>query len=423
MKKETQKKIGVRYLVIKVINFARYAKNRVMTYLRECILPISCRLVSFLPRQKTAGRKKLLIVRIDAIGDFMIFNPFIAYYRKFFKDYEITLLVNGVNRAMAERHLANKTIDRIMIFDRKKSNSKFFYVASLLKNIRRQGFDIAIYPTYSREIIGDYLIAASGAAEKIGFDGDYRNITVRDRNKTDMMYTALMPASKDVLPEPERNKEFTEGITKKFGFEISIDSYFPVFTPTAEEAAAAETLLSSAGYDSQKKYAIVCPGSSDPQKNWQIEKFAEVITDLHHTYGLETIICGSGQEQEMAEVLKKMLAFPIIDLTGKAPLPIFGAICTKVKIYIGNDTGTTHIAAAAGLPVVCVVGGGIDRFFPYGNPKTRIAVYDTIQYEKTASEPVLRYRMMHGTEKNVKVGQVLEAVREILEKTPDDTEI
>jgi len=39
-------------------------------------------------------------------------------------------------------------------------------VASLLKNIRRQGFDIAIYPTYSREIIGDYLIAASALPRK-----------------------------------------------------------------------------------------------------------------------------------------------------------------------------------------------------------------------------------------------------------------
>ncbi len=195
----------------------------------------------------------------------------------------------------------------------------------------------------------------------------------------------------------------------------------PIFTPAASDLKAAEELLKKEGYDSSKKYVLVCPGSSDQERNWQIEKFAETANSLHKTNGVGIIIGGSTQEKHATEALKKLLSFPVVDLTGKTTLPIFGAICTKAKVYVGNDTGTTHLAGAFGLPVVCIMGGGINRFFPYGDPKTHIAVYDNDLYAETAKEPRMRYQSMYAAEKNVKVSQVLDAVREVLERTPNDT--
>ncbi|MHB8913398.1 MAG: glycosyltransferase family 9 protein [Minisyncoccota bacterium] len=406
------------FIIIKIINFMLSVKSRMRDRLRGYLLAFAYMSVSLSPRTTSAG-KKLLIVRIDAIGDFILFSPFLAYYRKLFEDYEITLLVNKVSTAFAERYLADGTIDHLLIFDRKKSRG-FWYARRLLKTVKNEGFVTAVYPVFSREIMGDYLVAASSASKRIGCDGDYRNISRATRSKTDTFYTELIDASKSTLPEPERNKEFTEGLAARLGSQMAIDEYLPVFKPSADDIRIADSLLSGSGLSVGRNYMIVCPGSSTPEKNWPVGKFAEVIADLHTTYGIETVVCGSTQEGAAARALEELLPFPIINLTGKTTLPVFGAVCTKAEIYIGNDTGTTHIAAAVGLPVVCIIGGGIDRFFPYGDPQTHIAVYDTARYASTASEPVLRYQSMHGSEKNVEVSQVLEAAKEILKGTRHD---
>lgn len=409
-------------VIIRIINAARFVKERVQNRLRQYLLALAYTSVSLSTPTTSGKEKKLLIVRIDAIGDFILFSPFLAYYRELFKDYEITLLVNKVNIAFAERYLVDGTIDRLLTFDRKKSGKSFSYTWGLFKTIRDSDFSVAIYPVYSREIMGDYLTTVSGAARKISCDGDYRNISRAERERTDPRYTDLIPSSPTVLPEPERNKEFIEGLAAQLGSKITIDKYLPVFVPNADDTEAAKSLLNESGFETDKEYMIVCPGSSTPEKNWPVEKFAEAVESLHRSYGIEAIVCGSTQESAAAKVLEELIPFPIINLTGKTSLPVFGAVCKKAEIYIGNDTGTTHIAAATGLPIVCIIGGGIDRFFPYGDPETRVAVYDTARYASTASEPVLRYRSMHGTEKNVTVSQVLEAARKVLEKTRHDAE-
>jgi heptosyltransferase-3 len=372
------------------------------------------------PRPKREEKKKLLIVRIDGIGDFILFSPMLAYYRELYKEYEITLLVNTMNRELADRYLTDGTLDHVLTFDfdRKKSSGNFWYNRAFLKTIRDLQFSVTIYPVYSREIIGDYMIAVSGAREKIGYDGDYRNISKSTREKTDTYYTELILASPGILQESERNKEFVERLAAHLGVPVHITAYLPVFTPSVEDMHTAEQLLYTAGFDPTKKYMIVCPGSSSSNKNWPVEKFADLITQLHQTYGLEVIVGGSTQETATTKALQGLLPFSIIDLTGKTTLPVFGAVCKKAEIYIGNDTGTTHIAAATGLVTVCIVGEGIDRFFPYGNTEKNIAVYDETTYASAvAGDPEMRYKLMHGTEKNVTVTQVLGTIHKALEYT------
>lgn len=394
--------------------------EKIKSWLRRFILWTAYASVSSAPEKKQReNKKKLLIVRIDAIGDFMMFSSLLPYYRELFKDYEITLFANKVNGSLVERLQTNHTIDNLILFDRKKSSRSILYNKTLFKTIRDSVFDAVVYPAFSREFVGDYIVAISGAPMRVGYDGDYRNISRRAREKTGAYYTNLIPASSGIMPEPKRNKEFVEQLATRLGLKLHIDNYLPVFKPSADELKTAETLLNETGFDSTKKYMIVCTGSSNSQRNWSVEKFAEVLIHLHRAYGLEVIIGGSTQETATAKILQELLPFPVIDLTGKTPLPVFGAICTKTELYLGNDTGTTHIAAAVGLPIVCIMGGGIGRFFPYGDPATHVAVYDTAQYARAiAGDPELRYQLMHGTENNVTVAQVLAAVQEVLKDKP-----
>jgi len=318
-------------------------------------------------KREVDGRKKLLIVRIDAIGDFIIFSPMLKYYRMLYPDYHITLLVNKLVVDLAKRF---NEVDELISFDRIKFKRNFIYRKSLLKEIKKRAFDVVIYPTYSREPNGDYIVRFSGAKEKIGFDGDTCNIKLKDKLKNDKYYTKLIPATPGIVVETDRNKEFVEGLG------IKVNSPIPYFTPSNEDKEEAHKFIFSNGLKNNQ-FVVITPGAQSTRKRWPLEKYAEVVKWLKKEKNIDVVICGSQDEYSIGKRIKKIANVPIINIAGKTTLPVLAAILNESLLYIGNDTGTVHLAAAVGTPTICIIGGGhFGRFFPYGNlRKNRIVYY------------------------------------------------
>jgi len=303
-------------------------------------------------------QKKLLLIRIDAIGDFIIFSPMLKYYKKLYPNYPITLLVNKVNKELAERYFT----DEIITFDRKKFNKNIIYRYKLLLNIRKENFDIAIYPTYSKEPWGDYLIKISDAKEKIGFDGEGKVVN-KNNNK---YYTRLVKPIPNIITEPERNKEFMEALGAK------VDDCIPSFTPSLKDKKkATEILLKHGLIDS--KFVVICLGARLESKVWALKKYSKIIDWLKKEKNIESVICGSENEKHLSEKIKVDFS----NIIGETTLPVLGAILEKSVLYIGGETGIVHLASAVGTPTVCIMGGGhFNRFFPYGNlNKNKVAYH------------------------------------------------
>lgn len=348
-------------------------------------------------------KKRLLIVRIDAIGDFIIFSPMLKYYRMLYPDYYITLLVNKLALDLAERFV---DINELIPFDRRKFSSDLIYRRRLLKEIRERAFDVVIYPTYSRESNGDYIVRFSGAPEKIGFDSDTCNITPKKKLRNDKLYTKLIPATPGIIVETERNKEFVEALG------INVNDYLPIFKPSEDDEKEGNTILFEKGLKIGNPFVVIFPGASWKQKIWTLEKYAQVVAWLKKGKGVEVVICGSKSETHLVKRIESVANIPVINMVGNTTLPVLAAILKKSLLYIGSDTGILHLAAAVGTPTICIMGGGhFGRFFPYGDLEKNRIVYKTM--DCFGCNWRCRYKTVRCIEE-ISVEQVMKEIKNIL---------
>lgn len=122
-------------------------------------------------------------------------------------------------------------------------------------------------------------------------------------------------------------------------------------------------LLARSGLE-RGRYAVCAPAgfANVRLKTWPAERFAAVIADLRQRHGLPTLLVGS--EVERAH-LASIPGAAAIWTGGRGDLALLAGLLSHAAVYVGNDTGAMHLAAATGVPVVGVFGGGTwPRFTP-----------------------------------------------------------
>jgi len=297
----------------------------------------------------------LLIIRLDVIGDYVLFRNFLEVLRKSerFGKYNITLCGNIIWRELAEE-FDSDFVDKFIWVDRRKFSNNFFYRYIILKSIYINGFENAIDTTYSREILfGDSIIRASNAKLRIGSSGALDKHAKWKRNLfTDKYYTKLIPMNKENHFEFYRNKEFFEKLLTE---NISLSK--PSF----------DFISSNIVIDLSNEYVVFFPGAGDKKRIWDIENFTEVTKFILQHYNLDIVLLVSSKEKTIADRLEnKINSKSVINLSGKSSLVDLIKIISKAKIVISNETGAVHISAATGTPFVCVSSGVFfGRFHPY----------------------------------------------------------
>ncbi|HOD40606.1 MAG TPA: hypothetical protein PKL57_08610, partial [Candidatus Wallbacteria bacterium] len=141
----------------------------------------------------TVVPKSLMIVKLDGIGDYVLFRNFIEILRKDerYKGYKFTLCASLAVKSLA-CETERDTIDEFIWVDNKRFYSNYFYRFRVLRDILRKGFEIVIHPTYSREYIADKIVKASKAPVRIGNAGDSVNVAAGLKAEFDGYYTGLV---------------------------------------------------------------------------------------------------------------------------------------------------------------------------------------------------------------------------------------
>lgn len=291
----------------------------------------------------------LLLVRVDNIGDFVLWLDAAKHYRALYPGHYIVLVANSAWSGLAEHF---DYWDEIWSVDPIKFSRDVFYRWSVMVKIYRASFNVAIHPTFSRILLrGDSLIRASVATRKIGFSGDLINISVVDRRRSDTWYTDLIIGSNKQIMELDRNAEFLKGL----GFDhIPQVPYIPTLSTDITD------------FRLPKSFFIIFPGASTVCKRWPIRNFAYIADHIYNQTGLPMIICGGQAERELALELMTYTKVPTFDLVGKTTLAQFTEVVRLATLLIGNDTSAIHIAASVRTRSVCIIGGTIfGRFLPY----------------------------------------------------------
>ena len=97
----------------------------------------------------------------------------------------------------------------------------------------------------------------------------------------------------------------------------------------------------------------VCPGSKMQSKRWPVERYAQVISELEKCAQLSFVIIGDNNDRDIEECICRKTTSKVISAIGTTLLQT-STILSRVKMYIGNDTGPMHMAALHGVPCVAI---------------------------------------------------------------------
>ncbi|MBI3235028.1 MAG: glycosyltransferase family 9 protein [Bacteroidetes bacterium] len=320
----------------KLVRFLKVTKLFVFDY----VVPL---------KKKKSKTKTLLIVKTDAIGDYILFRNFLQNIRisKKYKDYHITLCGNNLWKDLAIQLDCN-FVDEWIWLDRKLFTTNTTYRKNFLTSINNYSFETAINPTRSRYIeIDDAIISATKASFKIGRSGDLSNIPFIYQWLSKNIYDQLITESTSEIFEYLTNKHFIEQL-----LHVEILNKFPVID--IEKT-------------STQKYIVIIPGSGEKVKQWSPVNFIEICSHLNKKTHFEIYIVGSQPDSELANlIINKCPSITFINFCGKTTLIELTEILANAEFVFGNDTGPIHISAALKRPTLSLMNGiHFGRFGPY----------------------------------------------------------
>jgi lipopolysaccharide heptosyltransferase I len=284
--------------------------------------------------------KRILLVRLGALGDIVHAVPVAAALRRAFPAIRIDWLVSAKHRAILD--LVPVVDRRLVINDRAGSRGGSTLLAAV-RELRRTGYDVAID---LQGLIKSAIIArASGAARVIGFSSRYlREPLAR------WFYTDVHDPGGGGIYAPSETRHVVQinlGLLSPLGL-YSAAVEFPF--EHAEGAAARQVQKETGG-----RYALLNPGAAWPNKRWPPERFAHLAVALQDRHRLPSVVLWGPDERELADAVVAAAGGAAI----AAPPTAIADVVDLVRgatVMVSGDTGPTHLAAAAGTPVVGIYG-------------------------------------------------------------------
>jgi ADP-heptose:LPS heptosyltransferase len=301
------------------------------------------------------NKKGLLLIRLDAIGDFFLWIDCAEAYRRLYPDHHITLLGNNIWTPIAKQF---PYWDDVWEINLQKLYSHPIYRLKTLSKVRRAGFQIAIQAVVSRRLsIEDAVIVASKSRQKIGATGDATNISPTKMRVGNKFYTKLVQVSVRDATIPQSNSDFVHGLGIKD---------IPVSKTSLLLMKNNSTSKTSIGHE-LKDFYILFPGAGSAYRRWPASRFAELSCLIYQHYGIVGIIEGDKGEKSLGRaILKASGNHHLIDMTGRSSVLDLTETIKRAKFVVGNESSGIHIAAYMNTPSICILGGGyFGKFIPY----------------------------------------------------------
>ena len=279
--------------------------------------------------------RRILIVRMSALGDAIHGLPVACALRDAFPRAEIGWVVEGRHGDVLVEHPA---IDHLIRVPRRwlKSPSA---VLGLRRHLRALRFDAAIdLQCLAKSGVASWL---SGAPRRIGFAG----LDSREWSGT-FRTTAVMPAATHVVDK------YLE-LLRPLGIErpqVRFD--VPAWSDAATEA---DHKIKQCGCP-ESGFAILNAGAGWPSKLWPAERYGRLAQRLAAEHGLASLaVWGGRSELPLAEQIVAHSA-GAARLAPSTSIAELAAVCRRAALFVGSDTGPLHLAVAVGTPAISLHG-------------------------------------------------------------------
>lgn len=296
-------------------------------------------------------RRGLLVVRMDGIGDMVLFRRSLDHYAATFGigREDITVLGCESWAPLADVALAGY---RVVTIDEHAFARRPLYRFRVSLMVRGLAAAVAVCDSYFRRpLMADSLVLASGARRKI-VSLPYVNEATR-AEFTYYLSQFDQVVNTGVYPTHEvvRHYRFLSVLA---GREL------------APEPPALPWRRAPAPVEAGPPYVVLTPGSNEPGRRWPFANYVALASRLVER-GFRVFFVGSADERPPAADLDSVRHRPgMSDLYGRTSLPQLMDLMTSAAAVVSNDTGPAHLAIALGAPTVVIVGGGhFESFVPY----------------------------------------------------------
>lgn len=291
----------------------------------------------------TVNRQKILFVKLSSIGDIVHTLPTLAAVRRALPDAEISW---AVEKSSAEILRGNELIDNLIELDTRSLRGGKVIEEILLdasrqmRELRKFKYDVAL--DFQGLLKSAMIAKFSKAQSRFGFD---KKSLREPASRFLLTETIEVPKQIHII---RKNLTLAENALNINDQDENFE--FPIFTSEEHKAEAAK-IINETG----ENFAILNPAGGWTTKLWHAEKFGQLADKLWEENGLISLVTTAPNEKDLArKVLENSRSGRAF--AAQTSLKGFYELAKRARIYVGGDTGPTHLAVAARAPVVGIFG-------------------------------------------------------------------
>ena len=316
------------------------------------------------------SRMRVIIFRLDAMGDVVMTTPLFRELKRSYPNSHCTVAVQHAFRPLL---VTNPYIDEILTLPeisprwlprhaRKPIAAMLFY----WRYLRGRRYDIAISPRWDLdEHLATLLCLLANVPERVGYTEKASPMKHRLNRGFDRAFSTCLAAG-PVQHEVMRNL----AIVNRLGGTVH-DSRLEVRL-TERDRELASRLLE--GVPASTKVIALGIGANSSGRRWPISRYADAVSQLAAQTRVQPVIVCSALECEPALKLAQLLTDEAIILAG-TPLRVACAVLERCDLFIGNDSGTAHLAAAMNCKTIVISRHPRDGDPNHSNSPLRFAPY------------------------------------------------
>ncbi len=288
----------------------------------------------------------ILIIRFSSLGDIVLTTPLIRCVRRHFPNARIDFVTK---KEFAELLQSNPHLDRVYEYDSKTGFRGLCRVARLL---RKQQYELCIdihknYRSYALRMFLQPIRSVSYP----------KHIFTRF-----VLVKTGINHYEDIVQIPDR---YLQGL-RSYGV-VNDQEGLELF-PAGNQYSTVNALLEREGVDTEQPLIGFGPAAAHPLKEWPAKRFVKLGVRCVEQYQARIALFGGPEDVEKAEFIARQLPNHPIVLCGKLSLLESAAALERCALFVGNDTGLAHIAAAMKRKVIVLFGPTVEEFgfYPYG---------------------------------------------------------
>ncbi len=286
--------------------------------------------------RESIKKKRILIIKIGAIGDVILVTPSLRVIRNAFPEASITVLLGAEARRVLKKC---PYIDDIILYDRSGNDygpKGFFRVG---EKIRKADFDMSVDFQNNR---ASHLLAWLGSVPKrYGYN---------NRKLGFLINQPLRRFKIDVGPVEEQFR-----VLKKAGVNTAGASKRLEVWPSKEDFSYVDEFLSREWVSDEHLLVGVNIGGSWRTKRWPLKYFAR-LSDMLSLRGVRIVITASEEEKDLSEDFTRMTRAKVIDASGKTTIMQLAALIKRCKVFVTGDSAPMHLASSVGTDFIALFG-------------------------------------------------------------------